>query len=45
MRKWIVALLIIVIDWIIFFVPLGTLFLAYVIIAKPKWFIEFIETI
>ena len=38
-----VAVLIFLGDFCTPFIPLGSLFIAYVIIARPKWFKEQIE--
>lgn len=43
MRKWVVALLLLLLDWLTFFVPLGSLLLAYIIICKPKDVMKLIE--
>ena len=41
--RYAVAIGLVVLDWVTFFVPIGSLILAYVIIAKPKWFFDFLN--
>lgn len=41
--RLLLAILILVVDSLIFILPLGALFLAYVIIFRPPWFKEWIH--
>jgi hypothetical protein len=43
LQRLVLALVIILVDAVTFFVPLGSLFLAYVIIMNPPWFRNFIN--
>lgn len=43
--KYAIAIGIVIVDWIAFFFPIGSIFLAYVIIAKPKWFFDWVKDI
>ena len=42
MQRVMWAVLLVVADGVIFFLPLAGLFLAYVIIVNPQWFREFL---
>jgi hypothetical protein len=42
-QRLVLAVLIVVIDAVVFFVPLGFLFLAYVIVTNPPWVREFLD--
>ena len=37
------ALLIVMVDWAIFFLPLTALFVAYVLLFNPPWVREFLD--
>ncbi|MCI0526761.1 MAG: hypothetical protein L0Y56_04815 [Nitrospira sp.] len=39
----ILSVAIVIIDWVAFFVPLGSLFLAYVILTNPPWVRDFLN--
>jgi hypothetical protein len=41
--RFFLALAVLVIDFIVFFIPLTALFMAYVIIVNPFWFRNFLE--
>ena len=43
--KYFIAIMIVLLDFITFFILLGAVFLAYVIIVKPKWFFDFVRDI
>lgn len=43
--KYAIGIGIFIVDLVTFFVPLGSLFLAYVIIAKPEWFFKWAKEI
>jgi len=45
MRKWYVALGLILIDYIVFIAPIGSIILAYIMITKDKSFFDFLEQI
>ena len=38
-----IALAVILLDSLIFFIPVSAFFLAYIIIFSPPWFINYIE--
>jgi hypothetical protein len=42
-QRLVLAALIVVIDAVVFFLPLGALFLAYVIVTNPPWVREFLN--
>jgi len=44
-KKWAVAIGLVVIDYIVFIAPIGSLILAYMIISKDKSFFNFLEQI
>jgi hypothetical protein len=44
-QRLVLALLIVVADGVIFFVPLAGLFLAYVIVMNPPWFRRFLDSL
>jgi hypothetical protein len=39
----ILALAIVLLDWIIFFIPFGSLLIAYVILFNPPWVHDFLN--
>ncbi len=41
-NRVLLALVILVVDAVAFVIPLGALFLAYVILANPPWFRDFL---
>lgn len=41
--RLILALLIVLVDWAVFFLPLASLFIAYVIIANPPGVRDFLN--
>lgn len=43
LTRLLLALVIVVVDAAIFFVPLAALFVAYVIVANPPWVRDFLE--
>jgi hypothetical protein len=43
LQRLLLALAIVLVDAALFFVPLAGLFLAYVIVANPPWFREFLR--
>lgn len=45
MKKYLWAFGIVALDLITIGLPIGSFFLAYVIVKKPKWFFEWLEKI
>lgn len=43
MKQFLLAIGIILVDLAVFFVPLGSFFLAYVVIARPDFFKNFVD--
>jgi hypothetical protein len=43
MDRWLLALLLVVIDLVIFVVPLTGLFAAYILLVRPPWFRAWVE--
>lgn len=43
--RWILAGLLILVDAVVFVVPLTGLFAAYLLIARPAWFREWVEAL
>jgi hypothetical protein len=43
MDRWLLALLLVVIDLVIFAVPLTGLFAAYILLVRPPWFRTWVE--
>lgn len=41
--RWILALLLVMIDLVIFAIPLTGMFAAYVLLARPPWFRDWVE--
>lgn len=41
--RLLLALVIVVVDWAVFFVPLAALFIAYVITTNPPWVRDFLS--
>lgn len=41
--RWLLALLLVVIDLVIFAVPLTGLFAAYILLVRPPWFRVWVE--
>ena len=41
-ERWLLALAIILLDWVLFVVPLTGLAAAYVLIARPSWFRDWV---
>ncbi len=39
----ILALVVLVVDFLVFFVPLSGLFLAYVLVFNPPWFRDYLN--
>ncbi|MEJ2037906.1 MAG: hypothetical protein P8X55_03095 [Desulfosarcinaceae bacterium] len=37
------AVAVILLDTLVFFMPMGAAFLAYILIANPPWFRQFLE--
>jgi len=44
-RKWCIAILLILVDYIVFVAPIGSIILAYMIITKDKSAFKLIEDI
>ena len=42
-QRLLLVLVILVIDALAFFIPLGSLFIAYVILSNPPWVREFLD--
>jgi hypothetical protein len=43
LSRLILALVVVLVDWAVFFVPLSGLFIAYVITTNPPWVREFLN--
>lgn len=43
LQRLLLVLVILIVDAAAFFIPLGSLFIAYVILANPPWVREFLE--
>lgn len=43
MDRWILAILLVVIDLVIFAIPLTGLFAAYILLVRPPWFRTWVE--
>lgn len=43
LTRLLLALVVILVDWIVFFVPLGSLFIAYVLVTNPPWVRAFLN--
>ena len=41
--RWVLALLLVVIDLVIFAIPLTGLFAAYILVIRPLWFRSWVE--
>lgn len=41
--RWVLALLLVVIDLVIFAIPLTGLFAAYILLIRPPWFRTWVE--
>ncbi|MEW5910574.1 MAG: hypothetical protein AB1659_12280 [Thermodesulfobacteriota bacterium] len=41
--RFLIALAVLAIDFMVFFIPLSAVFLAYIIISNPLWFRRFLE--
>ena len=41
--RWILAILVVVIDLVIFAIPLTGLFAAYILLVRPPWFRTWVE--
>lgn len=41
--RWVLALLLVVIDLVIFAIPLTGLFAAYILVIRPRWFRTWVE--
>ena len=41
--RWVLALLLVVIDLVIFAIPLTGLFAAYILLVRPPWFRTWVE--
>ena len=41
--RLVLALVIVLVDWAVFFVPLSALFMAYVITTNPQWARDFLN--
>ena len=40
--RWVLAATIFEIDFITIWIPLGALFLGYIVIARPRWFMKWV---
>jgi len=45
LQRVLLAAGIVIVDAVVFFLPLASLFLAYVILANPPWFRDFLATL
>ena len=43
--RWILAILLVVIDLVIFAIPLTGLFAAYILLVRPPWFRTWVENL
>lgn len=43
--RWLLAAVLILLDLLVFVLPLTGLFAAYLLIARPAWFREWIDTL
>ena len=43
LSRLILALLVVLVDWAVFFLPLSGLFIAYVIVMNPPWVRDFLN--
>jgi hypothetical protein len=41
--RLVLALIIVIVDWAVFFLPLSALFIAYVITTNPPWVRDFLK--
>jgi len=41
--RWVLALLLVLIDLVIFAIPLTGLFAAYILLVRPPWFRTWVE--
>ena len=41
--RWVLALTLVVIDLVIFAIPLTGLFAAYILLIRPQWFLTWVE--
>jgi len=41
--RWVLAILLVVIDLVIFAIPLTGLFAAYILLVRPPWFRTWVE--
>jgi hypothetical protein len=44
-QRLVLAVAIVAVDAVVFFVPLGALFLAYVILTNPPWVRDFVNSL
>lgn len=44
-QRILLALIILLVDLAVFFLPLSAIFLAYILLANPAWFRRFLETL
>ena len=42
-QKFLICVLILVLDLVVFFLPLTAIFLVYIILQNPPWFREFLQ--
>jgi hypothetical protein len=42
-QRLLLAVIIVIVDWAVFFVPLSGVFLAYVILVNPPWVRNFLN--
>jgi len=42
-QKILICVLILVLDMVVFFLPLTAIFLVYIILQNPPWFREFLQ--
>ena len=42
-QRILVAAVVVLVDLVIFFFPVSAVFLAYILIANPTWFREFLD--
>ena len=43
--RWVLALLLVMVDLVIFAIPLTGLFAAYILILRPAWFRTWVENL
>jgi hypothetical protein len=42
-ERWLLAVTLVIIDWIIFAIPLTGLLTAYIVLIRPAWFRQWVD--